>query len=90
MGIGLVYAGAQRGDLQALLLPYIADESVSMEIASLASLALGLIFVGNGNGEIASTIMQTLMEREDKQLDEQWARFMVLGLALLYLGMYYR
>ncbi|KAI0764868.1 armadillo-type protein [Fomes fomentarius] len=87
IGLGLAYAGAQREDLMTLILPYVADDSVSMEIASLASLALGFIFVGSGNGEIASTILQTLMEREDKQLDEKWARFMVLGLALLYLGL---
>ncbi|RDX54613.1 26S proteasome regulatory complex, non-ATPase subcomplex, Rpn1 subunit [Lentinus brumalis] len=87
VGLGLAYAGAQREDVMALLLPFVADDSVSMEIASLASLALGFIFVGSGNGDVASTILQTLMERDDKQLDEKWARFMVLGLALLYLGL---
>ena len=87
IGLGLAYAGAQREDVMALLLPFVADDGVSMEIASLASLALGFIFVGSGNGDVASTILQTLMERDDKQLDEKWARFMVLGLALLYLGM---
>ncbi|KAI0777768.1 26S proteasome regulatory complex non-ATPase subcomplex Rpn1 subunit [Trametes elegans] len=86
-GLGLAYAGSQREDVLQLLLPYVADETLSMEIASLTSLALGFIFVGSGNGEIASTILQTLMEREDKQLDEKWARYMVLGLALLYLGL---
>ena len=86
VGLGLAYAGAQRADIMDLILPYVADEGVSMEIASLASLALGFIFVGSGNGEIASTVLQTLMEREDKYLDEKWARYMVLGLALLYLG----
>ena len=88
MGLGLAYVGAQRGDIMELLLPLVVDDTVSMEIASLASLALGFIFVGSGNGEIASTILQTLMEREDKQLDEKWARFMVLGLGLLYLGLF--
>ena len=58
-----------------------------MEIASLTALSLGFIFVGSGNGEIASTILQTLMERDDKQLEEKWTRFMLLGLALLYLGL---
>ena len=58
-----------------------------MEIASLSALALGFIYVGTGNGEITSTILQTLMERDPKQLDEKWARFMALGLALLYVGM---
>ena len=53
------------------VLPVVLDEGMSMEIASLTSLALGFIFVGSGNGEIASTILQMLMEREDKYLDEK-------------------
>jgi 26S proteasome regulatory subunit N1 len=64
-----------------------------MEIASLATLALGFIFVGSENGEITSTILQTLMEkaeRGDIGLDEKWARFMALGLGLLYLGEFVR
>ncbi|KZT28119.1 26S proteasome regulatory complex non-ATPase subcomplex Rpn1 subunit [Neolentinus lepideus HHB14362 ss-1] len=86
-GLGLAYCASHREDILALLLPHVADDGVSMEIASLAALALGLIFVGSGNGEVAGTILQTLMEREDKALDEKWARFMALGLALLYVGL---
>jgi 26S proteasome regulatory subunit N1 len=86
-GLGLAYAGSHREDLSALLLPSVADDGVSMEIASLASLSLGFIFVGSANGEITSTILQTMMERDDKALEEKWARFLALGLALLYLGL---
>lgn len=71
-----------------LLLPIVADDSLSMEIISLAALSLGFIFVGSGNGEVASTILQVMMERDDKALDEKWGRFLSLGLALLYLGLY--
>jgi 26S proteasome regulatory subunit N1 len=86
VGLGFAYAGSCREDLLAMLLPFVADDSVSMEIASLAALSLGFVFVGSGNGEVAGTILQTLMEREQKFLDEKWTRFMILGLALLYLG----
>jgi 26S proteasome regulatory subunit N1 len=89
MGLGLAYAGSHREDLLPFLLPHVADDTVSMEIASLAALALGFIFVGSENGEVTGTILQTLMEkfdRADKSLDEKWARFMALGLGLLYLG----
>jgi 26S proteasome regulatory subunit N1 len=85
-GLGIAYCGSHREDLLQLLVPVVADDGVSMEIASQAALALGFIFVGSANGEIAGTVLQTLMEREDAQLDEKWARFMALGLALLYLG----
>ncbi|KAG6873884.1 hypothetical protein C0995_009663 [Termitomyces sp. Mi166 len=90
MGLGLAYAGSHREDLLPFLLPHVADDAVSMEIASLAALALGFVFVGSENGEVTGTILQTLMEkaeREDKALDEKWARYMVLGLGLLYLGL---
>ncbi|KAF5362663.1 hypothetical protein D9758_009578 [Tetrapyrgos nigripes] len=89
MGLGMAYAGSQREEVLALLLPFIADDGVTMEIASLATLALGFVYVGSENGEITGTILQTIMEkaeREDKSLDEKWARFMCLGLGLLYLG----
>ncbi|THH19622.1 hypothetical protein EW146_g1580 [Bondarzewia mesenterica] len=86
VGLGFAYAGSHREDLLALLLPLVGDDEVSMEIASLSALAIGFIFVGSENGEASSTILQTLMEREDKALDEKWTRFMGLGLALLYLG----
>lgn len=62
-----------------------------MEISSLAALALGFVFVGSKHGDISETILQTLMdkfERGDKSLDEKWAKFMALGLGLLYLGWY--
>ena len=71
-----------------LLLSVVADDSLSMEIISLAALSLGFIFVGSGNGEVASTVLQVMMERDDKALDEKWGRFLSLGLALLYLGSY--
>jgi len=69
-----------------LLLPVVADDSLSMEVISLAALSLGFIFVGSGNGEVAVAILQVMMERDDKALDEKWGRFLSLGLALLYLG----
>ncbi|KAG2003380.1 26S proteasome subunit RPN2a [Coprinopsis cinerea AmutBmut pab1-1] len=89
IGLGLAYAGSHREDLLALLLPLV-EGSNSMEILSLAALALGFIFVGSGNGEITGSILQTLMEKaegEDKSLDEKWTKFLALGLGLLYLGL---
>ncbi|KAJ8073879.1 proteasome regulatory particle base subunit [Marasmius tenuissimus] len=89
MGLGMAYAGSQREEVLSLLLPFVADDAASMEIVSLAALALGFVFVGSENGEVTGTILQALMERaerEDKGLEEKWARFLALGLGLLYLG----
>ncbi|KAH9992275.1 armadillo-type protein [Russula vinacea] len=72
IGLGFAYAGSHRDDILGMLTPLISDDDISMEIASLAALAVGLIF--------------TLMERDDRALDEKWTRFLGLGLALLYVG----
>ena len=58
IGLGLAYAGSVREDLQLLLLPLVSDDSLSMEIASLAALSLGFVYVGSGDGEIARTRAQ--------------------------------
>lgn len=57
-----------------------------MEIVAISALALGFIFVGSGNGDVAMAILQTMMERDETELKEKWGRFLGLGLALLYLG----
>ncbi|CAG8655494.1 46371_t:CDS:10 [Gigaspora margarita] len=86
VGLGMAYAGSKRADVRDLLLPLVSDTTLTMEVASLAALSLGLVFAGDCNGDITSTILQTMMERDDSQLKETWGRFMGLGLALLYLG----
>ncbi len=89
MGLGMAYAGSHREDILDSLQSHISDDSTTMELASLTALSLGFIFVGSGNGDLTGTILQTLMERaerEDKGLDEKWGKFFALGLGLLYLG----
>lgn len=86
IGLGLAYAGSHREDIQELLLESVADTDTTMEISALAALSLGFVFVGSCNGEITSTILQALMERDPSQLNDKWTRFMVLGLAFLFVG----
>ncbi|KAF7722257.1 proteasome regulatory particle base subunit [Apophysomyces ossiformis] len=85
-GLGLAYAGSAREEIAELLLHMVSDVGQSMEMSSMAALSLGMVFVGTCNGDITSTILQTMMERDDIYLKETWSRFMALGLALLYLG----
>ncbi|KAG0934931.1 hypothetical protein G6F32_010573 [Rhizopus arrhizus] len=77
---------AARTEVADLLLPIVSDTALSMELSSMAALSLGIVFVGSCDGDITSTILQTMMEREDQYLKESWSRFMALGLSLLYLG----
>lgn len=85
-GLAIAYTGSNRQDILAKLIPHVADETNTMEVASMAALALGFVFVGSGDGEIASTILQTLMEREESQLQSEWSMFMGLALGLIFLG----
>jgi len=86
LGLGLAYVGSAREDLRDLLLPIVEDSSASMEIASTACLALGFIFVGTADPEITQTACATLMERDETNLNSTYARFLCLGLGLLYLA----
>ncbi|BGP51245.1 proteasome regulatory particle base subunit [Rhodotorula kratochvilovae] len=86
IGIGIAYAGSQREDVRDLLLPTLQDSTVSMEVASMAALALGFVFVGSCDEDVALGVAQSIMERDEAQLNDKWGRFLALGLALLYLG----
>lgn len=88
-GLGIAYAGSAREDVMELLLPVIESSdggpTTMMEVA-LAGLALGLVFVGKCDDSVGGTIVQRLMEATDEELNHSHARFLCLGLALLFLG----
>ena len=84
--LGLAYAGSNRDDVLSLLLPVLGDSKASMEVVGMAALACGMVSVGSCNGEVTSTILQTLMEKSETDLKTTYARFLALGLALTYLG----
>ena len=42
--------------------------------------------MGQCNGDVAEAIVQTLMEREEAQLNEHFAKYFGVGLALLFMG----
>ena len=52
----------------------------------MAAIACGMIAVGSCNGQVVSTILQTLMEKVDTELKDTFARFLALGLGLVFLG----
>jgi hypothetical protein len=54
-----------------------------MEIAGLTTPLLRFIFIGNENGVITNTILQTLMEKTGRvTLDSMWEQHMAWGLGL--------
>jgi 26S proteasome regulatory subunit N1 len=88
-GLGIAYAGTRREDIMELLVPVIENSgggaSTTIEVC-LAGLALGMVYVGSCDDIAGGTIVQRLMEATDEELDHSHARYLGLGLALLYLG----
>jgi len=88
-GLGIAYAGSGREEVTDLLITVIESEASgpqAMLECSLAGLALGMICVGQCNEMVGSTIVQKLMEASDDDLDHSHARYLCLGLGLLFLG----
>ncbi|ESO97305.1 hypothetical protein LOTGIDRAFT_187615 [Lottia gigantea] len=86
VGLGLAYAGSNRDDVISLILPVLGDSKSTMEVVGMAALACGMISVGSCNGEVTSTILQTMMEKSEADLKNTYSRYLALGLALPYLG----
>jgi 26S proteasome regulatory subunit N1 len=87
IGLSLAYAGSARADLLEAISPIVLDSSNTLELQSVAALAIGLIYVGTCDEDAAQSILQTLMEKEQKDLEENsFVRLFALGLGLLFLG----
>lgn len=86
LALGIAYAGQRAEDVRALLMPMITNASLSMEVASLAALAVALVYVGTCDSDIAESVFQSLLERSDADLASPLARYMGLSVGLLYLG----
>lgn len=52
----------------------------------MSALAVGMIGVGSCNPEMTEVLIQTIMERTEADFKDTYARFLPLGLGLLYLG----
>ncbi len=88
-GLGIAYAGSGREEVTSLLTTVIESEGggpQAMLEASLAGLALGMICVGQCNEDVGLAIVEKLMESSDEDLDHSHARYLCLGLGLLFLG----
>ena len=58
----------------------------SQQVIGVTAIACGMIAVGSCNGSVCSTILQTLMEKTEAELKDTYARFLALGLGLVFLG----
>lgn len=87
-GLGIVYVGARREDIADLCLALIQDSSAtaSMEVASLAALCLGQVWLGSAHEVYAALLADRLISCNDAEAGMAITRHMGLGLGLLFLG----
>ncbi|WUR02428.1 proteasome subunit RPN1 (RPN1) [Vairimorpha necatrix] len=81
LGIQSMYCNTFEEELKVLLTPLIYSENI--EISSFAAFTLGSIFVGTGDEELLSLILQMYIEKED-YADTHYFKLIMLGLALLF------
>ncbi|CAG0879784.1 unnamed protein product [Cyprideis torosa] len=86
LGLGLAYAGSNRPGVLEHFLPILSNWDAPMEIVGLAALSCGLVAVGSCNSDVSEAILQSLMDRDKKCLEDPFAKFLPLGIALCYLG----
>lgn len=89
LGLGLAYAGSNRSAVLDLIGSVFNNEKrngSTMEVMGISALALGMIAVGSCNSEITEIILQTIMDRSELDLKDTYARYLPLGLGLIYLG----
>jgi len=63
------------------------DDTATPELVCISALSLGLIQLGTGHGELTETLVGLLMEGRESIVTSTFARFICLGLGLLYLGL---
>ena len=85
LSLGIAYSGNPK---QTVLdsLTTVVEEDASIQVAAMGSIAIGLVFAGTCNEEACQTIMQRLMEASEDDLNKPIAKFLILGLGLLFLG----
>ena len=86
MGLGLAYAGTSKKEVFELLSEIILEDESNMEIIGYAALSIGLVFVGTCDSEAIQSILTVFMQRSEMEMGEFWARFLCLGLGMLFLG----
>lgn len=98
LGLGLAYVGSNRATVLELLCSVFNQAAAtgggaagkaggaSVEVMAMAALAVGMIGVGSCNAEMTELLIQTIMERTEADFKDTYARFLPLGLGLLYLG----
>uniref|UniRef100_A0AAR2KSY0 26S proteasome non-ATPase regulatory subunit 2 n=1 Tax=Pygocentrus nattereri TaxID=42514 RepID=A0AAR2KSY0_PYGNA len=90
LACGIVNSGVRNecDPALALLSDYVLHNSNVMRIGAIFGyVTLSFFgFLGSCNGDVTSTILQTIMEKNEQELKDTYARWLPLGLGLNHLG----
>ena len=75
-----------QAEVEDFLTPMITDSDSSIETVGISALALGLAFVGSASDNAVEAVLQALTMRSEEELTKPFARFLSVGLGLLFLG----
>ncbi|KAI8870720.1 hypothetical protein GQ42DRAFT_162510 [Ramicandelaber brevisporus] len=85
-GLAMAYAGTSHPLVIEKLTEVLNDPTATLEVVSIAGCALGLVCVGSGNTDAATTIVDVLMSRGEETTMNNFLRFLCLGLGLVFFG----
>jgi 26S proteasome regulatory subunit N1 len=85
MGVAVSHANWRREDIAREMIDLIAEDP-SVETSALAALTCAFTYVGSADGELGTTIAQTLQERTEQELDSPYSIFYAVALGLVYMG----
>ena len=84
-GLGIAYAGTGHPEVQGLLEGVVGTDTGDFIEVCMAALALGMTFVGTCDDDVGTAILSRMMEATETDLNQSCARFLCLGLGLVYL-----
>lgn len=88
-GLAMAYAGTNKQKVKELVLPVLMDPKMPEDTASIAALALGLVYIGSGDEDLSMELLQVLSDRKesyDTSKEPLLPIFLPLALGFLYLG----
>ncbi|XP_065191107.1 26S proteasome non-ATPase regulatory subunit 2-like [Sycon ciliatum] len=87
LGLGLAYAGTNIDYVVEAISSPMTDGDASVEVLGVTSLALGLVTVGQCNGDVTLSVLQAMMDLDPKVIvKDKNARMLAISLALCSLG----
>jgi 26S proteasome regulatory subunit N1 len=65
IGLGISYAGMNKEEIIDVLTSYVIDADSDIELSAMSALSLCMVFSGSCNADVASTVLDNLIEKDN-------------------------